>query len=340
MNEAQIAEIVQVVEDAEAALRGAGQADALAQLDAAMPAIRQALSAAVAQPDKTTALRLAGGLWRSWHIRGTLAEGQSWLEQALARSEDADPALRAKALDGAGVMTMDQGLLAESRAYHEQALALYQELGNLRLVAGNYESLSILASMRGDHAIAQAMLQQSFALRQQIGDDADVLVCALINMAVQAVRQADLLAAQTALDQATAYEARITQPSIWIGLQICRSVLAFERADYAQSAALSRVTLFQSLALGFANQVLLSLEGLAACAIETQRPAVAAHLYGAAEVWYTTTGIPVETLTRPDRPERIARGRQALGDAAWTVAWNDGMRMDQATLLAALGEEA
>jgi predicted ATPase len=102
MSEAQIAEIVQVVEDAEAALRGAGQADALAQLDAAMPAIRQALSAAVAQPDTTTALRLAGGLWRYWHIRGTLAEGQSWLEQALAGSEHADPALRAKALDGAG----------------------------------------------------------------------------------------------------------------------------------------------------------------------------------------------------------------------------------------------
>jgi hypothetical protein len=201
-------------------------------------------------------------------------------------------------------------------------------------VAGTYESLGCLASMRGDHAAARAMPQQSFTLRQQIGDDADALVCALINMAVQAVRQEDLPAAQTALDQATPYEIRITRASIRIGVQICRSMVAFELADYAQSAALRRETLCQSIALGLPNQVLLSLEGLVAAAIELGQPAQAARLYGAASVRYEVTGIPADTLTQSDRPERIARGEEQLGAEPWATAWATGRQMDEAALLA------
>jgi hypothetical protein len=115
MTDAQMVELVTLVESAEQQLQDGNEMEALIRLDAAMPMIRHAFEQAVAQPDKALALRLAGSLWRYWHIRGTLAEGQSWLEQALVGSEDADPAVRAKALDGAGVIAMDQGRLAESR---------------------------------------------------------------------------------------------------------------------------------------------------------------------------------------------------------------------------------
>lgn len=339
MNDAQIMELVTLVEQAEADLQDGNEGAALHRLDAAMPTIRQAFAHAVTQPDVTLALRLAGGLWRYWHIRGTLAEGQAWLEQALDGSAQVAPAVRAKALDGAGVMAMDQGRLAESRAYHEQALALYHDLGDTRLVAGNYESLGCLAMLDGDPTRAAQSFEQSLALRQQLGD-ADAIVSTLLNLTSNAVVAKDLPAAQRWMSQARTYEAQITSDQLRIHLLACAAMLAFESQDYAQTTALSRETLRQSLARGATNQVLLSLEGLAAAAIETNQPAQAARLYGAAEVWYEATGIPATNLTQPDRPARIARGQQQLGAEAWAAAWAAGRQLDAAALVATAGQEA
>jgi tetratricopeptide (TPR) repeat protein len=333
MTNDQIAEMVTLVEQAEADLQAGNEVAALTRLDAAMPTIRQAFEHAVAQPDKALALRLAGGLWRYWHLRGTLSEGQAWLEQALERSEDAAPAVRAKALDGAGVMAMDQGRLAESLAYHEQALQLYRDLGDTRLVAGNYESLGCLAMLEADHHRAAQAFGQSLALRQAIGD-VDAIVSTLLNLTSNAVVAKDLPTAQAWMTQARSYDAQITSDHLRTHLLACAAMLAFEAQDYAQTTALSRETLRQSLARGATNQVLLSLEGLAAAAIETNQPAQAARLYGAASVLYDATGIPATSLTQPDRPARIERGQQQLGAEQWMEQWDAGKALDQDALLA------
>jgi tetratricopeptide (TPR) repeat protein len=335
MTDAQIAEMVTLVEQAEADLQAGNEVEALTRLDAAMPTIRQTFAQAVAQPDTALALRLAGGLWRYWHIRGTLAEGQSWLEQALVGSADAAPAVRAKALDGAGVIAMDQGRLAESRAYHEQALLLYQDLGEPLLVAGNYESLGCLAMLDGDHHRAAQAFGQSLALRQAIGD-VDAMVSTLLNLTSNAVVAKDLPTAQTWMTQARTYDAQISSDLLRTHLLACAAMLAFEAQDYAQTTALSRETLRQSLARGATNQVLLSLEGLAAAAIETNQPTQAAQLYGAASVLYDATGIPADNQANPDRPARIARGEQQLGTEQWATLWAAGRQMDEAALLDAV----
>jgi len=335
MNDTQIMEVVTLVEQAEAELQDGHEAAALMRLDTAMPTIRDALQQAVAQPDTTLALRLAGGLWRYWHIRGSLAEGQSWLEQALAGSEEVAPAVRAKAFDGAGVMAMDQGRLADSRAYHEQALALYQDLGDTQLVAGNYESLGCLAMLEGDHVTAASTFEQSLALRQQLGD-ADAIVSTLLNLTSNAVVAKDLPTAQAWMAQARSHEAQITSDQLRTHLLASAAMLAFEAQDYAQTTALSRETLRQSLERGATNQVLLSLEGLAAAAIETNQPAQAARLYGAAAVRYEATGIQAVNQANPDRPARIARGEQQLGAEQWAIVWEAGRQMDAVALLAAV----
>jgi hypothetical protein len=81
MNDTQIAEMVTLVEEAEADLQAANEVEALKRLDAAMPTIRQTFDQAVAQPGPTLALRLAGGLWRYWHIRGTQWDTGKALDQ-------------------------------------------------------------------------------------------------------------------------------------------------------------------------------------------------------------------------------------------------------------------
>ena len=55
-----------------------------------------------------TGLRLAAGLWEYWHIRGHLAEGTAWLEEALAAGGVPEGAVAA-ALNGLGVLVSLQG---------------------------------------------------------------------------------------------------------------------------------------------------------------------------------------------------------------------------------------
>ena len=109
-----VMEVIALVEAAEPQVYRDEEAG-FARLDAATDAIQEALTWAVAQDDKTLALRLAGPLWRYWHRRRRSQAGQRWLEQALAGSEAVDPALRSKVLDGAGVMAMDLGQFDAAR---------------------------------------------------------------------------------------------------------------------------------------------------------------------------------------------------------------------------------
>ena len=54
-------------------------------------------------------LRLAAALWEFWWVRGYLAEGRGWLDEALLRGRSASPELRARALHAAGSLATRQG---------------------------------------------------------------------------------------------------------------------------------------------------------------------------------------------------------------------------------------
>jgi hypothetical protein len=72
--------------------------------------------------DPEVGLRLAGALWRFCHTRGHYGEGREWLEGTLARSEGSPPALRAKALTGAGVLAFLQCAYERATARLEATL--------------------------------------------------------------------------------------------------------------------------------------------------------------------------------------------------------------------------
>ena len=85
-------------------LLGPDQAGCARRLDQETSNLRAARRWCAGDPARGgTGLRLAAGLWEYWHIRGRLAEGSAWLEEALAAGCGPELA-RAAALNGLGVL--------------------------------------------------------------------------------------------------------------------------------------------------------------------------------------------------------------------------------------------
>jgi predicted ATPase/transcriptional regulator with XRE-family HTH domain len=120
---------VGLAERAEPELTGPDQAVWLEKLEAEHDNLRAALEwSQVEAQGEQIGLRVAAALWRFWLVHGHLREGRRWLEGMLAGSPEAWPAVRAKALYGAGALAEDQGDYAAARAFFAESLALRREL--------------------------------------------------------------------------------------------------------------------------------------------------------------------------------------------------------------------
>ncbi len=113
---------LQLVEQAEPHLWGAGQDQWLSRLEQEHDNLRAALAWYTTQDEGVEpALRMAGLLWRFWEMRGHWTEGQQWLEQALSRRLQASPSVRWVALHGAGNLALARGEYARAMAYYEES---------------------------------------------------------------------------------------------------------------------------------------------------------------------------------------------------------------------------
>jgi predicted ATPase/transcriptional regulator with XRE-family HTH domain len=124
-------------------------------------------------------LRLAGALQRYWEVSGQLSEGQSWLEGLLAaaRMQPFDVALaaaRATALVGAGNLARGQGRYAQAQALIEESLALRRGLGDREGEAYALFRLGTVVRECGDYASATAIYEECRDIYRALGDRSGV----------------------------------------------------------------------------------------------------------------------------------------------------------------------
>ncbi|HEX6506940.1 MAG TPA: LuxR C-terminal-related transcriptional regulator, partial [Chloroflexota bacterium] len=136
--------------------------------------LRAALRWLLDHGEDALALRLAAALGYFREVRGYLREGQDALELTLARVPDADPRLRARALNRLGSLLIWQGEAERSRVVIEEALALGRALEDWNIVARSLAQLgrhvATFESPEERIQDATSLLQEALALRQQIGD--------------------------------------------------------------------------------------------------------------------------------------------------------------------------
>lgn len=158
-----------LAESAEPQLTGPEQALWLKQLAAEHDNLSAALEWCLQNKDED-GLRLAGTLWRFWQVRGFYSEGRAYLSKALSPEVTTGRTkIRAKALNGAGILARDQGHYKVARELHEQSLTIKRELGDKRVVAVSLGSFADLARAESQPERAARLWGAAEALRDAIG---------------------------------------------------------------------------------------------------------------------------------------------------------------------------
>lgn len=233
-----------LAEEGESGLTSAEQRSWLEHLEEENDNLRAALSWSLKRGESETALRICGALWRFWLMKGYLSEGQRWLDEALAGGGDVSASVRAKALNGAGVLAHYRGDYERTKELCGASLALSRQFGEKKGIAAALRGLALAARSEGDSAIARAMLEESLAISRQLGDDWSV-ADSLLYLGIVLLMQEDDEAARSTVEEALAVSRKsgdLRHLSYSLGLL---GKLASDREDYQTAGSL----LEESLAL-------------------------------------------------------------------------------------------
>src|SRR5579859_7155029 len=137
--------------------------------------LRAALRWAVDSGESERALRLAGGLWSFWSVRGFYTEGRAWLREVLALGGgESRPgiAARARALQAAGHLANCQGDYAAAADLLEESRTISEELGDQTALGAALHLLGNLAIGQGELEQAGELFMEARELNRRSGNRA------------------------------------------------------------------------------------------------------------------------------------------------------------------------
>jgi predicted ATPase/DNA-binding CsgD family transcriptional regulator len=331
----------ELAEQAEPNLRGAEQQAWLLRLTTEHDNVRAALRWSIQEQEVETALRLCGALWRFWWVHGHLDEGARWLRQALDLPGEGPDVPRAATLNGAGALARLRGEYAASTAYHTEALAMLERIGDRAAIAATYQNLASVAKDRQSLAEAETLYERSLALFREIGDGwGTAMALNNLGIAMRSLRQYDRATAlcQEAL---TIRRSRGDLGGISQSLmELAR--IARARRDHERAAELVFECLPIVQQLGVPMHVAAGLEVIAWVAGARSEHTRAARLFGAADALRQAIGAPVPVFERTDHESALNATRTALGPARYAAALAEGQALsaDDAVKVALTGEAA
>jgi non-specific serine/threonine protein kinase len=319
-----------LAEKAELKLRGgAQQAKWLNRLEAEHNNLRAALSWLIERKKAEQALQLSGALWRFWYWHNHLSEGCRWLETAIAlarQTAEVPLAAWAKALEAAGNLFSVQGEYQQAITFFEECLALRQMIGDKAEIARTLNALGIAVYDQCNLARATALFKASLDLQRQLGDKLGI-AHALNSLGCVLSNKGDYALAHELLNEAL---------GLFRELQVdwgtVYALVNLGRAElYLGNHQLARPPLEEGIALclRLGNHDVLAeyLDAFAAMIGSQGQPGLAAKLLGAAEALRETIGATIPPVERPIYERLIALACGTLDNATLKSAWTKGRTM-------------
>ena len=160
---------IRLAESAGSRLQGADHARWLARLNQDLDNIRAARAWLSDRGDSERLCRLAAPMGTYWRYYGSISEGRTWLMEALGGSAKAAPSSRAAVLMTAGWLEAVGGDVAGGRDLLEQALELFEQLGDLRSIADTLYHLGSTLIDLGDDDLATAHVERGLEIAREQG---------------------------------------------------------------------------------------------------------------------------------------------------------------------------
>lgn len=263
--------------EAEAQLQGARQGDWFNLLEADHDNLRSALEWSLAGAPES-GLRMAGALWRFWFVRGYFTEGRHWLAKALTLGRPAPTAERAGALQGMGVLSLNQGDYPAARSCLEEGLEIWREIGDERGMAAALNTLGNLAWRHSEYERARGFYDESLEIERRRGDTAGT-VRALINLANIDSQQGNYPAARTRYEEALAKNRLAGNRSWETAILHNLGEIAWDEGDYETARRLYEESLVIRRELGDRLGIARGLNSLGAVAFQQGDDPTARALY-------------------------------------------------------------
>jgi predicted ATPase/DNA-binding SARP family transcriptional activator/DNA-binding CsgD family transcriptional regulator/Tfp pilus assembly protein PilF len=357
---------LELAEEAEPRVQELGAATSLGRLESEHDNIRATLSWSLESGEAELGLRLGAALLWFWSARGYWSEGARWLEEALARDGAAEPATRAGALSSLGVVLGRQSDFEQAEACHEEALALYEELGDQGRVAESLAHLAWMAEFRGDAARATTLFEKSLAAARVSGNSRPI-PSALNGLAYIAFEseaferaqglwgkalalnreQGNVLEVATVLNSmgytelARGNQERATallEESLPLnrelenkhGVAHCLMALGIAatlQGEPERAKALLKEGLAIDVELGSKADIAETLEGLAAATGALGEHVRAARLWGVARALRETIDVPWWSAERLLHEPQLVAARSRMDEARWETALAEGRNM-------------
>jgi predicted ATPase len=329
-----------LAETAAPTLIGAQHTVWLDRLEAEHDNLRSALQWANDQGDGAIVGRMSATLAHFWYAHSYLSEGRLWLEQALALLDTGTSTadVRAKVLNGAGMLAYTQGDYKPAFARLQESIALAREIGDQPGTALALDAMGWTALVQGDHARAGQFFEEGLALFQQLGQSHNIAVC-LTSLGAKALVQGEYTRARELCAKSLALGRAIGAKAI---ISMCLSIqgsIALVQGDNAQAQACFKECLALCLKTGNKLLTAVCLIGLAGAAAGQRQATRAARFLGASESLLQAIGSSLPPVARPHYELIVAATRFQLGEAAFVATWAAGRTLPLDQVIAeALGE--
>lgn len=306
---------------------GPTQAYWMARLDADIDNIRAAIGYASAHGDSELALRLAGGMYRYWWIRGLVPEGLHWIRDAIASAGPERTAALARALQGGAGLAYSRGDHETATAWAAEAVAIARATASTWDELAAETVLGLVACARGEYDDARDHHRRSADLKAALGIEPLV---EKMNLAGVENAVGNFAEAARLFEELLVVHRRNDSPE-GKGLSLLNLGLARYRLGEIPLAE----TCFEEsehhfAAIAFEAHVAHARQGRAACAMASGRPLDAATLLGSAARRLEDLGWSDDDFDPDLSVEAERNARRELGDTAFDLAYETGRAERQA----------
>jgi predicted ATPase len=324
---------LELAEEAERYVRGPDIARWLQTLELEHDNLRAALGWALENDEGDIALRMAGAMWRLWHLGGYLSEGRHWVNAALALpTASARTYSRARGLAALGGLAYWQNDVMTVRSSYEEALDIMSELGDEAGIAEGTYNLAFAFGLEQDRDTASTLFERSRALFGTLGErrgEADAMWALSLIARLDGDLPRALALAQGSLSRHRALGDRFGMVDSLH--ELGRAALEMGDLDTARSSILEVLETVASFS--YRTGAAISLDNLAAEASRRGNHARAVRLRGASQALKDASGArpPPEFVDQRD-PRLDARS--AMSEEWIEAEWEAGMAMSLEEMVA------